>query len=175
MNTDFSKVSGLYLRRLRGLNYTDLVDCITQDCRVDFPRGRNLTRRVVSRFLQQVPDVSAGPFPADFVAAGGSIESFPPRQVRFTSKTSVHGFDDVAGICKNVDLTGLAQRFQADGGGSDFSLLICRAPEILADCTPEAFVSEQGDARRARRLLAVSQTRAVAKDGYLLKWYHGLT
>ena len=94
--------------------------------------------------------MTARPFPTDFMAARGAIQPFPPGQVRFTSKTSVHRFDNVAGICKNVDLAGLTQRFQADGGGGDLGLLIGRAAQVLADGAPETFVSEQCDAGRAR-------------------------
>ena len=172
MSTDLSKVSGLYIRRLRRLNYADLINRGAQDRRIDLSGRCDFSSGVVGGLLQKMSDVSASPFPADLVPARGAIESFPPRQVCFTSKTSVHGFDDVAGICKNADLTRLAQRLQTDRCRRDLGLLVRCAPEIFADRTPETFVSEQCDACRARRLLPVAETRAVAKNCYLLKCCH---
>ena len=39
MSTDLSKVSGLYIRRLRRLNYADLINRGAQDRRIDLSGG----------------------------------------------------------------------------------------------------------------------------------------
>ncbi len=134
--------------------------------------GRDSPGRVVGRFLKQVADVPARPFPMNFVSTGGAIETFPPRQVGFATETSAHCFDDVAGVSEHFYVARLPQRFESDCRCNDLRLLIRRAAEIFADGAPETFVTEQSDRRRATRFLSVAQTRTVAKDCYLLERRH---
>src|SRR5690242_12124675 len=109
-----------------------------------------------------------------FVGASGAIESFPPREVCFAAKAAVHRFDDVTRVGKNLDLARLGQRFEAYGGGCDLRLLVRRCAKVFADGAPVAFVTEQGDSRRALRLLSVAETRSVAENCYLFDGAHVL-
>ena len=69
-------------------------------------RWKGVARRHIVN-LHEVADVSARPFPVNLMAARGTVESFPPRQVSFTSKMSLHCFNNVARISKNADLARL--------------------------------------------------------------------
>src|SRR5690242_7599788 len=108
-------------------------------------------------------DVTACPFPVDFVLTRGAIQSLPPLYICFATEAPAHRFDDIARVGKHFYIARFAQRFEADGGGDNFRLLVRRAAEILADCAPKAFVTEQSNCRCATRCLAVAQTRSVAK------------
>src|SRR6185503_14526034 len=114
-----------------------------------------------SGFLQKITHVPARPFPTHFVRARSAIESFPPRQVCFTTKPPVHCFDNVTRVSKNVYLTRLAQGFETDGRGCNLGLLVGSLAQILAHRAPVTLVSQQRYRRRALRLLAVSETRSV--------------
>ena len=155
------------------LNRTHRVHRIAEYQLVNSSRGCDTARRIVGGFLEHVTDVSARPFPVNFVFAGGAIQTFPRRQIGFAAKTPVHRLHDVTRVSKQLDLARLAQRFESDRGRDDLRLLIRGATEILADRPPKSFVAKQSDGRCATRFLSVAKTRSVAKNCHLLEGRHG--
>jgi hypothetical protein len=155
------------------LNRTHGVHRIAQYQLVNAPRGSNSPGRIVSGFLKHVADVPARPFPVNFVFAGGAIQTFPRRQIALAAKTTVHRFDDVTRVGKQLDVARLAQRFESDCRRDNLRLLIRGATEILADCPPMTSEAKQSDRRRPTRFLSVAKTRSVAKNCHLLEGRHG--
>ena len=154
---------------IRRLNRSELLFRILQNCRINASGCCDAPGRRIGCFLKHVSSVPARPFPSNFVSGCGVVESFPPRKVRFSSKTSVHRLNYISRICEQTDLTRLRQRFESNGRRSDFRLLIRRDAEILPNGAPDSLISQQRHRRRATRHLAVAQARTVAKDRHMLE------
>jgi hypothetical protein len=136
-------------------------------------RGGNSLCSFIDSFLQYVAGVPARPFPLHLVFAGGAIEAFPPREVRFAAEAAAHRFDDVTRVSEHFYFARLAQCFEANRRGRDFRLLVGRVSEVFADCSPMTFVSQQSHCGCAAGCLTVTATRSVAENCYLLEGWHG--
>ena len=127
-------------------------------------QGRDFPRGAICRFLNNVTDMALRPLPIDLVAGAGLIEPLPPVQVGFTTKVAFHRLDYVARISVQNHPTGFLQRLKTERGGGNFSLLISCFSQIGTKGTPQSLIAKQRHRRRARRITAIPETRAVTKD-----------
>ena len=86
--------------QIRGFNYAELVNSLSQDRSFGMAGGGDAARGAVGGFLYDVTGVAARPFPADFMRLRGAIQSLPPRKVSLPSKTSVHRLNNIFRICE---------------------------------------------------------------------------
>jgi hypothetical protein len=122
----------------------------------------------IGSFLNQMAHMAASPFPNNFMPRRCLIQTAPPVEICFPAKATTHCFYNVARVREQMDLTGLAQRLQAQRSRHDFRLLIGRVTEVFTDCAPDTFVPEQSHCSRARGGLAITQAGSIAKDRDLL-------
>src|SRR5687768_11596959 len=154
------------------LNRAHRVHRVTQDRLVNTSRGSNAPGGIVRSLLKQVADVTARPFPVNFVSTGGAVQTLPPRQIGFAAKASAHRLDDITRVRKQLHIARFAQRFESNGCRHNLRLLIRGAAQVFADGAPESLVSQERDSSRAARFLSVAKTRSVAKNFYLLESCH---
>src|SRR6185503_4843264 len=115
------------------LNGADFIHGVTQNRFLCMAGGGDASSGAICRFLKQMACVSARPFPVNFVRGGRLVQSFPPREIGFAAKASVHRLYNIPRISKNAHLARLEQRFESNGGSGDLSLLVRRNTQILSD------------------------------------------
>jgi hypothetical protein len=168
------------------LDDADLVHRILQHGGFDVPERRNLAGRFVGRFLNHVADVALRPLPLNLMTLGGFIQTLPPIVVCFAAKAAAHRLNNVFRIRVQTHAARFLQSFQTKRGRRDLCLLIGGFAEVSSKRAPKTFEAEQRNCRRARRVAAIAEARAVTKDRHEFRWssialrfhparaYHGL-
>jgi len=164
----------------------DLVYRILQHGGFDVPERRDLAGRFVGGFLNHVADVPLRPAPLNLMTLGGFIQTLPPIVICLAAKAAAHRLNDIFRISVQAHAARLFQSFQPKRGRGDLGLLISSFAEVSPKSAPKTFEAEQRNCRRARRVAAITEARAVAEDRYEFRWlsialrfhparaYHGL-